>query len=36
MKCAIHTDRDAVAACSSCGRSVCPECKVSIGGNNYC
>ena len=36
MKCAVHTDRDAVAACSSCGRFVCPECKVSIGGRQYC
>ena len=36
MKCAIHTDRDAVAACSTCGRFVCPECKVSIGGRDYC
>ena len=36
MKCAIHTDRDAVAACCNCGRFVCPECKVSIGGREYC
>ncbi len=36
MKCAIHTDRDAIGACSSCGRPVCPECKVAIGGRDYC
>jgi len=36
MKCAIHTERDAVEACSNCGRFVCPECKVSIAGSAYC
>ena len=36
MKCAIHYDRDAAGACVSCGRLVCQECKLSIGGQIYC
>ncbi len=36
MKCAVHTDRDAVAACCNCDRFICPECKVSIGSREYC
>jgi hypothetical protein len=36
MKCAIHEDREAIGACCSCGRYVCSECKVSIGGQVYC
>jgi len=26
MLCAIHTDREAVAVCGTCGRTLCPEC----------
>jgi len=36
MKCAVHPDIDAVGACCSCGRLVCPECKVVIDGHIYC
>ncbi len=36
MKCAIHTDREAVGGCCNCGRFVCPECKVSIDNRIYC
>jgi len=36
MKCAIHTDREALGGCCSCGRYVCPECKVTIDGQIYC
>jgi hypothetical protein len=36
MKCAIHTDREAVGGCCSCGRFVCPECKVNIDNQVYC
>ena len=36
MKCAVHTDREAVGGCCSCGRFVCPECKVEIDGQIYC
>ena len=36
MKCATHTDREAVGGCCSCGRFVCPECKVNIDNQIYC
>jgi len=36
MKCAIHPDREAIGGCCSCGRYVCPECKVDIDGQIYC
>lgn len=36
MKCAIHTDREAVGGCCSCGRFVCPECKVTFDNQIYC
>ncbi|MDD5311739.1 MAG: B-box zinc finger protein [Dehalococcoidia bacterium] len=36
MKCSIHPDRDAIGACLSCGRLVCPECKVSAANQIYC
>lgn len=35
-KCAYHAEVDAVAACSNCGRLVCPECKVVLGEKIYC
>jgi hypothetical protein len=36
MKCIVHPDRDAIGACCSCGRYVCPECKVVIDNQIYC
>jgi hypothetical protein len=36
MKCAVHADREAVGGCCSCGRFVCPECKVNIDNQIYC
>ena len=36
MACYIHPDRDAVANCSVCGRPICSECYVEIGGSSYC
>ena len=36
MECHNHPDREAVANCSFCGKAVCPECSVEIGGNIYC
>jgi len=29
-------DREAVGTCSNCGRFVCPECQVSLGGRVFC
>ena len=36
MECHNHPDREAVANCAFCGKAVCPECSMEIGGNIYC
>ena len=36
MACYNHPDREAVATCSVCGRPICSDCYVEIGGNPYC
>ncbi|MFX1576525.1 MAG: hypothetical protein ACFFCF_05085 [Promethearchaeota archaeon] len=36
MKCAIHTDQDAIGICHSCGAGVCHQCSQRIGGIFYC
>ncbi|MGL5153007.1 MAG: hypothetical protein ACRC7N_20810 [Clostridium sp.] len=36
MKCYIHTDRDAVAMCTTCNSVICEECRVMINGKNVC
>ncbi len=36
MKCKVHTEREAVAACVGCGEPVCPECDVLVGGRHFC
>ena len=36
MTCYIHPDREAIANCSVCGRPICSECYVEIGGSPYC
>lgn len=36
MNCAYHPDREVRALCSSCGRPVCEECLVELGGQPYC
>ena len=36
MNCAYHPTVEAVAACVNCGRLVCAECKVVLGGKIYC
>ena len=35
-KCAYHPEREVVGACVDCGRLVCAECKVELGGKIYC
>jgi hypothetical protein len=30
-KCTYHPEREAIAACSGCGRLVCAECKTVLG-----
>lgn len=34
--CAYHPDREAVGMCVSCGRAVCPECKVVLANRIHC
>lgn len=36
MKCEKHPDTDAVGACVSCGRGVCPICKISYNNMIHC
>jgi len=36
MKCAVHPEVEAIGACCSCGRFVCPECKAIINNQIYC
>lgn len=36
MKCAYHADREVRGVCSSCGRPICEECLVNLGGQPYC
>lgn len=36
MKCVNHTDKDASAVCNRCGKSICPECQMQLGGESYC
>lgn len=36
MKCANHLDKEAVAVCNHCGKSICPDCQVQVKNENYC
>jgi len=36
MKCEKHPETDAVGACVSCGRGVCPICKISYNNMMHC
>lgn len=36
MKCANHFDKDAVATCIHCGRSICWDCLIQVKNENYC
>ena len=36
MECHNHPDREAMANCSLCGKAICQECSVEIGGSIYC
>jgi len=36
MYCYVHPDREAVGACSRCGRAVCSDCAVAVGANTVC
>ncbi len=36
MKCFLHHDQDAVGACKSCGKGLCPHCAVDLGKGLAC
>ncbi|MDP8212064.1 MAG: DUF5683 domain-containing protein, partial [Candidatus Zapsychrus exili] len=36
MKCAVHSEREAIGACVECGLGFCDECRVSMDNKNYC
>jgi hypothetical protein len=36
MRCTFHPDREAIGACTNCGRPLCDECKEVVDGRFYC
>ncbi|MDR2966869.1 MAG: hypothetical protein LBU74_02845 [Methanobacteriaceae archaeon] len=36
MYCQNHPNKESVATCVVCGKSICDECRLNIAGNNYC
>ena len=36
VKCDNHPEASAVGRCINCGKAVCIECKVVLGGDTYC
>ncbi|MCK9150577.1 hypothetical protein [Methanobacterium alcaliphilum] len=36
MNCKNHPDREGVAACVSCGKVLCEDCRLKLAGKNYC
>ena len=36
MRCYFHPEAEGVGTCVNCGRAVCTECKVEVGGKIYC
>ena len=36
MKCAYHSQKEAIGVCSNCGRGLCSTCKLELGGRLYC
>jgi len=36
MKCYYHPEVEAVATCAECGKAVCQDCSVSVGGKLHC
>ncbi len=36
MKCENHPDKEGVAACVSCGKILCADCRLKLVGKNYC
>lgn len=36
MKCDKHSEKEAIAVCVNCGKGVCEDCRLNLGGKNYC
>ena len=36
MKCVNHLDKEAVAVCNHCGKSICSDCQVELKRESYC
>jgi len=36
MKCYLHNDTDAVGTCTSCGKSLCQDCALTVDGRLVC
>ena len=36
MNCENHPDKEGVAACVSCGKILCEDCRLKLAGKNYC
>lgn len=36
MNCENHPDKEGVAACVSCGKVLCEDCRLKLAGKNYC
>ncbi len=36
MKCSNHPGTEAVFTCAECGKPICAECAIEIGGSAYC
>lgn len=36
MRCFYHQDKEAVGTCRYCGKGLCPECAVDLGGGLAC
>lgn len=36
MKCLVHPEAEAIGVCIACGKGVCTECAVTVGGKTHC
>ncbi len=36
MNCDNHPDKEGIAACISCGKILCHDCRLKLAGKNYC
>lgn len=36
MKCYVHEDKEAIGACTECGKFICEACELTIDGKKVC